>query len=88
MHTALKIEGDNIPQLTSERYLIKSIDRETGRTVIGTLTGERYSGDACFKAGEISPAADATLTISDALTTAAVGGDFPITRARVFVVEK
>ena len=85
---SFKIEGDNIPQLTSERYLIKSIDRETGRTVIGTLTGERYSGDACFKAGEISPAADTTLTISDALTTAAFGGDFPITRARVFVVEK
>ena len=85
---SFKIEGDNIPQLTSERYLIKSIDRETGRTVIGTLTGERYSGDACFKAGEISPASDMMLTISDALTTAAVGGDFPITRARVFVVEK
>lgn len=87
---SFKIEGDNIPYVVSDRYLIKNINQGNAEMVIGTLIGDKYGSGVCFKAGEINPQKDASVTISNVLTTAAKdrGEVFPITQARVFVVEK
>jgi len=82
---SFKIDGVDVTDMLSDKYLTKVINQAGGAYVIGTLVSDIYSSDAFFKAGEIVPKKDTKMTVSDVLTTA-VGGS--VTQAKVFVIEK
>lgn len=81
------IELENTPlfDISSDKYLIKTIQKDSKTYVIGTLNINEYNNGRCFKAGEITAKEDGKFTISGVLTTKDSGD---VSQARIFVVEK
>ena len=82
---SFKIEGADITDMKSDKYFTRIINQDDGKYAIGTLVSDVYSSDYLFKAGEITPATNGMLTVSNVQTTAVVGN---VTQAKVFVIEK
>ena len=87
---SFKLKSNSPLAVASDKYLIKTSQINEVENVTGTLVSNVYSNDFNFKACEITPEKNDTLTISDVLTTGIgnVGKTEPVSKARVFIIEK
>lgn len=82
---SFRISGNQVPDVVSDKYLVRNINEVGGVYVLGTMISDVYMGEACFKAGEITAENNTEITISDVQTASADG---VVTCAKVFVSEK
>ena len=87
---SFKLKSNSSHAVSSDKYLLKTSQTNEGENITGTLVSNVYSSDFNFKACEITPEKNDTLTISDVLTTgiANVGKIGSVSQARVFIIEK
>ena len=87
---SFKLKSNSPHAITSDKYLVKTSQTNESENIAGTLISNVYSSDFNFKACEITPEKNDTLTISDVLTTGIgnVGKTGSVAQARVFIIEK
>lgn len=84
---SFKMAGANLATVTSDKYLVKTMQESGNAFVIGTMVSDIYSSSNCFKAGEITAEGNMEITISD-VKTASVSDDSSVTPAKVILLEK